>query len=120
MSEFDHLPFVDPLQGAIQRFKVDPPTDEMREAHRAEVARITGEDPDLRRPTVDSVEAGLRESAIVTFDVPKPTPKMLAAHRAIVASMEGSEVGDLDSRRNTKDRAMKAVRSVLFRGRVTL
>ena len=90
MSEFfsDHLPFVDP---AIQRFDVTPPTDEERNAHRDEVAKITGEDPDLRKASIGSVEAGIRESAIETFYVEPPTAEMLAEHRAVVAGIVGSE-----------------------------
>lgn len=96
MSEFDHLPFVAPLQGAIQRLDVD-----------------------VRKP----VDAGSLVSAVVPVDVSKPTPMMRAAHRAIVASKVVGEAGDssdLDSRRNTTARAMKAVRSVLLHGQVTL
>ena len=91
MNEFNHLPIVDPWMGAIRRFDVASPTDKMREEHRAEVAKITGEDPDERVVLIGSVEAGLPDSGVETFDVEPPTEEMLAEHRAVVAGIVGSE-----------------------------
>ena len=88
----DMLPFGDrdPLHGAIQRFEVPAPTEEMRKAHRAEIARITDEEDVERIPTMGSVEAGLRENAVETFDVQPPTAEMLAEHRAEYARVAGT------------------------------
>ena len=121
MSEFfsDELPFVAPLQGAIQRFEVPAPTDAILAEHRAEVARVTGEHGVTKRyPSQGSVEAGLRESAVETFYVPPPTEEMMEAHRAEYARLAGT-VGSEAVKLTKTVIIWTAVRAGL-KGRVTL